>query len=153
MSIEITGYFKLVFLCNILLFEPKTPDWKRSLFPGSRKPCSEDKRRRKEKEACSPGSRKSCSEDKRRWKEKEVCSPGSRKHCSEDERPWKEKLVNIAFSIKTAYDDTKPIFKQEDDTTDELGRMEENMETGAGVVPCVGTGHRILLLSFALLFL
>ena len=40
----------------------------------------------------------------------------------------------------------------EDYIIHELGRMEENMETGAGVVPCVGTGHRILLLSFALLF-
>ena len=71
------------------------------------------------------------------------------------------KNLRIAFSNKTEYDDTKQLQKHtkhtkhtgEDYIIHELGRMEENVETGVGVVPCVGTGHRILLLSFALLFL
>ena len=71
------------------------------------------------------------------------------------------KNLRIAFSNKTEYDDTKQLQKHtkhtkhtgEDYIIHELGRMEENMETGAGVVPCVGTGHRILFLSLALLFL
>ena len=68
------------------------------------------------------------------------------------------KNLHIAFSNKTEYDDTKQLQKhtkhtREDYIIHELGRMEENVETGVGVVPCVGTGHRILLLSIALLFL
>ena len=67
------------------------------------------------------------------------------------------KNLRIAFSNKTEYDDTKHTrhtkHTEEDCIIHELGRMEENVETGAGVVPCVGTGHRILLLSLALLFL
>ena len=67
------------------------------------------------------------------------------------------KNLRIAFSNKTEYDDTKHTrhtkHTEEDCIIHELGRMEENVETGIGVVPCVGTGHRILLLSLALLFL
>ena len=64
------------------------------------------------------------------------------------------KNLHIAFSNETEYDDTKHTnHTREDYIIHELGRMEENMETGAGVVPCVGTGHRILFLSLALLFL
>ena len=71
------------------------------------------------------------------------------------------KNLRIAFSNKTEYDDTKQLQKHtkhtkhtgEDYIIHELGRMEENVETGVGVVPCVGTGHRILVLSIALLFL
>ena len=68
------------------------------------------------------------------------------------------KNLHIAFSHKTEYDDTKQLQKHtkthwEDYIIHELGRMEENVETGAGIVPCVGTGHCILFLSLALLFL